>query len=103
MTIKRAVRMRLERMKRDLLHYVTWRRRETRLSVYLLRQFILFVALIAFPVVKLVQLGLLGFVMGTLKTFLAAGFVIAGLAAAFAVQEYARRRKRGLSVWRALA
>ena len=103
MTVKRAVRVRLERLKRDLLHYMTWRRREKTLTGYALRLFVLFMALIAFPILKLVQLGLIGFVMGTLKTVLAAGVVIAGLAIGYAIVEVARRRRRGLALRRAPA
>jgi hypothetical protein len=103
MTLRRAVGARLERLKRDLLHYVTLRRREKKLTGYLLRLFVLFIALIVFPILKLVQLGPLGFAMGTLKTLLAAGVVIAGLAVGFALVEFGRRRRRGLSIRRALA
>jgi hypothetical protein len=103
MTLTRAVRIRLERLKRDLLHYVTWRRREKKLTGYLLRLFVLVSALIVFPILKLVQLGPVGFVMGTLKTFLAAGVVIGGLAIGYALVEFSKRRRRGLSIRRALA
>jgi hypothetical protein len=102
-TLRRAVTARLERLRRDLLHYVTWRRREKKLSGYLLRLFVLFVALIVFPILKLVQLGVIGFAMGTLKTFLAAGVVIAGLALGFTIAEFLKRRRRGLSIMEALA
>jgi hypothetical protein len=102
-TIKRAVRTRLERVKRDLLHYVTWRRREKKLTGYLLRLLILFMLLVVFPIKKLVQLGILGFILATLKTGFAAAIVIGGLALGFAIQEFLRRRRRGLSLREALA
>ena len=102
MTLRRAVRARLERLKRDLLHYVTLRRREKKLSGYLLRLFILFALLIVLPVKKLVQLGLVGAILATLKTAFAAGVVIAALAIGFTIAEFLKRRRRGLSLREAL-
>ena len=90
MTFGRVIRAKLERMKRDLLHFVTLKRREKALTPYLLRLFILAVLIVILPIKKFVQLGVVGGLLATMKTVFAAGVVILGLVIAFAL----RRRRR---------
>ena len=97
MTYGRVIRARLERMKRDLLHFVTLRRREKAFAPYLMRLFVLAMLLLVLPVKKFVQLGVIGGFLALVKTGLAAGLVILGLAVAFAIGEAARRRRRWLA------
>ena len=94
MTFGRVIRAKLERMKRDLLHFVTLQRREKALTPYLLRLFILAVLIVILPIKKFVQLGVVGGLLATMKTVFAAGVVILGLVIAFALGEAARRRRR---------
>lgn len=90
--LRAAVRARLLALWADLRAAASLRRREKRLSTYLLRLACMALILIVLPVQKLVQLGLVGFLLATLKTALAAAVVVALLAAVFALDEWRARR-----------
>lgn len=93
-SIRDAVRGRLLALWADLRGAVTLRRREKRFSTYALRLSCLFLLLVALPLKKLTQLGLLGASLALGKAALAVGLVVALLAAWFAFEEWSRRRGR---------
>ncbi|SEA45703.1 hypothetical protein [Rubrimonas cliftonensis] len=93
MTVRGHVQARLLRLWRDLRSMATLRRREKRLSTYLLRLLCL-ALLAALPIKKLIQLGALGFLLATVKAAVAVALVVGVLATAFAIEAVLRRRRR---------
>lgn len=91
MTIKRVVKARLWRLWTGLREMATLRRREKKLSTYLLRLLVL-TMLAALPLKKLYSLGIVDAVLALIKVGIAAALVAGVLGAAFAAQEVARRR-----------
>jgi hypothetical protein len=93
MTVARAVRARLLRRWTELRSLVTLRRHEKRRTTYALRLTCLALILIVLPAQKVLQLGVLGALVGFAKAALAAALVVGVLAAVFATEEWLRRRR----------
>jgi hypothetical protein len=93
MTVSRAVRARLLRRWTELRGLVTLRRHEKRWTTYALRLTCLALILVVLPAKKVMQLGILGSLLGLLKVALAAAAVVGVLAAVFAIEEWMRRRR----------
>jgi hypothetical protein len=94
MTVSRAVSARLLRLWRDLRAAASLRRTERSATTYALRLICMALILAVLPAKKLMQLGLLGFILAAFKVAVALAIVTAALAVAFAAQELARRRRR---------
>ena len=92
MTLTRIVRARLARTGRDLLGLVTLRRREASLESYVIRLFCVGMLVVVLPVLKLVQLGLLGFLLAAVKVALVLALLTLLLSLVYAVQAWNRRR-----------
>lgn len=95
MTIRRAVSARLLRLWRDLRSVASLRRTEPHPTTYALRLVCVAAILVGLPLQKLIQLGLLGFILAALKVALGVAIVTAAIAVVFAAQEIARRRRKG--------
>jgi hypothetical protein len=93
MTVSRAVSARLMRLWRDLREAASLRRTERHPTTYVLRLICMALILVALPLQKLIQLGLPGFILAAIKVALAAAVLTGALAAVFAAQEIARRRR----------
>jgi hypothetical protein len=92
MTLTRVVRARLARTGRDLMGLVTLRRREASLESYVIRLFCVGMLVVVLPVLKLVQLGPVGFLLAAIKVALVLTLVTLLLSLVYAVQAWQRRR-----------
>ena len=95
MTLRRVVMARLTRTGRDLLGLVTLRRHESSLEGYIIRLFCVGMIVVVLPVLKLIQLGLLGFVLALIKVALAGLLVVLALGIIYLVQAWYLRRSLG--------
>jgi hypothetical protein len=95
MTMRRAVTARLLRLWRDLRAAASLRRTERHPTTYALRLICMALILVVLPLQKLIQLGLIGFILAALKVAVGLAIVTAALALVFAAQEIARRRRKG--------
>jgi mannose/fructose/N-acetylgalactosamine-specific phosphotransferase system component IIC len=95
MTLRRAVTARLLRLWRDLRAAASLRRTERSVTTYALRVICMALILVVLPLQKLIQLGLIGFILAALKVAVGLAIVAAALALVFAAQEIARRRRKG--------
>jgi hypothetical protein len=83
----------MRRTGKDLLGLVTLRRRESSLEGYVIRLFCVGMIVVVLPVLKLVQLGPVGFALALVKVALGAALVAALLALVLFVEVYLQRRK----------
>lgn len=90
-SVRESVKARLRELGAGLLHHATLRRREKRLTGYLLRLFVI-AMLTAVVALKVVQLGPIGALLAFVKVGVAAALVVGALAAVFAAQEWLKRR-----------
>lgn len=95
MTLWRVVRARLARKGRDLLGLITLRRHESGVEGYIIRLFCMGMLVIVLPLVKLVQLGPIGFLLAAIKVLLGGLLVAAMLGLIYLVQAWYRRRSLG--------
>lgn len=95
MTLGRVVRARLARTGRDLLGLVTLKRHESSIEGYVIRLFCVGMIVVVLPVLKLVQLGVIGFLLALVKVALAGLLVTVALGIIYLVQAWYRRRSLG--------
>jgi hypothetical protein len=88
-----AATARLRELAAGLRGIATLRRHERRTSTYALRLACLALLLVALPVAKLIQLGVLGLVLALLKVAVGVALVAGLLWLTFAAEEWAKRRR----------